>query len=283
MNRQLRRALSAAGVITPALFVPAAPAILRAEPAPILRPSAILRPDGEPARAVLPVLMAAPFFSPDANSDPFFANVSALLHFDNNFTDAKGKTWTASNSAATTTAQQKFGIGSFTVGSAGATAYISTLNSTDFQFGTGNFTIEWWARWPSSVTNFNTLYDHGYVGSGALLITTVSDVTRRWAVYISGSLVVSEGSAANAGQWYYYALVRSGSTLTLYRDGSSVGSVSNSSNISGSGSALAIGNNVNGGGTLGQYTLQAHIDDLRITKGVARTVTSIPSAAFPDQ
>jgi len=79
----------------------------------------------------------------------------------------------------------------------------------------------------------------------------------------------------STGQWYYIALVKSGSTFTLYLNGSSEGTSTttvypNASNL------VALGFN-NFGSASGDY-LNGYIDDFRITR-FARTI-STPTAAF---
>lgn len=67
--------------------------------------------------------------------------------------------------------------------------------------------------------------------------------------------------------FYHIAVVRSGSTITCYLNGTSVGSASNSTNLSDS--KLTIGSAVSNTNLVTGY-----IDDLRITKGYARYTTS---------
>jgi hypothetical protein len=80
--------------------------------------------------------------------DEHFDSVVALLHFNGNdagvvFTDVIGHTFTASGQAQTDTAEKKFGVSS---GLFDGTDYISSANSADWDFGTGDFTIEGWIR-----------------------------------------------------------------------------------------------------------------------------------------
>lgn len=77
--------------------------------------------------------------------DYLWAYVASLLHFDgvNNgttFTDQKGKTWSRSGSPVTSTTQSMFGGAS---GYFSGAQYIYTPNHADFNFGAGDFCIEW--------------------------------------------------------------------------------------------------------------------------------------------
>ena len=75
--------------------------------------------------------------------DPYAANVVTLLHFDNGLVDDTGKTWTAVNGTTTSTTQKYFGAGSLLTVAA-SNQYITVPGSTDFEFGSGNFTIDTW-------------------------------------------------------------------------------------------------------------------------------------------
>ena len=211
-------------------------------------------------------------------TDPNFSSVSLLLPFDGSdgsttFTDESNNnfTVTAGGNAQLDTAQSKFGYASLLLDGSGD--YISVPDNAAFDFGTGDFTIEFWLRW-NSLSGFQTIYDHGYTGSGALLLQTGSG-NGRFIVYASGSIVTQESDALGTGTWGFYQIVRSGSTLTIYRDGVSKGSASNSTNFSVA-ADLCFGARL----TTGVNNFNGWMQDIRITKGVARA-NSVPTAAFP--
>ena len=84
-------------------------------------------------------------------------------------------------------------------------------------------------------------------------------------------------SGWSTGTLYHIAAVRSGSTLTLYRNGISLAS-GTTSQIYQTGSQLNIG------GSPGDAVyLNGYIDDLRITNGYARYTSNFtpPTSAFP--
>jgi len=95
------------------------------------------------------------------------AYTSALLHFDGNnngttFTDETGKTWTASGNAKLTTTSPKFGTACGTFD--GNNDYIYSNDNADFEFGSGNFTIDAWVN-VTSVTTQRTIIAHGEEGN----------------------------------------------------------------------------------------------------------------------
>ena len=77
------------------------------------------------------------------------------------------------------------------------------------------------------------------------------------------------------------ALVRNSTSLTLYQNGISVGSATNSTNFSNT-SITGIGGNASG--STG-YPINGYIDDLRITKGYARYTSNFtpPTSALKDK
>jgi hypothetical protein len=75
--------------------------------------------------------------------------------------------------------------------------------------------------------------------------------------------------------------VRSSGTLVIYVNGVSGGSVANSINISDTGLTIGTPNDYRDGSST--YHYNGYIDDLRVTKGVARYTSNFtpPTTAFP--
>lgn len=140
-------------------------------------------------------------------------------------------------------------------------AYLG-IPSSPFQFGTGDFTVEWWGNhW--SHTQYQTLCALGYTGTGDFIIQTANN-SSRWIVYGSGSIIAQEASdtTANTDEWYHMAVVRSSGTTKIYRNGVETGSGSDSTNYSSTSSAyIGIGNGAN--------HLDAYVRDFRAVKGTA--------------
>jgi hypothetical protein len=220
--------------------------------------------------------------------DPHFANVSLLLHFtgstgSTSIVDSSPNAFsvTRNGSAQISTTQSRFGGSSLLLN--GTSDSIVLPPSAAFNFGSGDFTIELWLR-------FASLSGGQRIAGGDLQ----SGGTFNWAIYKAGGssellfLVGDGGSPWNMGsttfgsvlanQWYHVAIVRSGNAFTGYLDGVAGG------NFSSSGSVLT--NNSNGaffGFATGDY-FNGHLDEIRITKGVARYTSNFtpPTAAFPD-
>lgn len=94
-------------------------------------------------------------------SDPLWANVVSLLWFNGNLTDQRGKTWTARNSAATSSVQSKFGGSSLLLTT---TQSIDTPDSSDFNFP-GQFCIDCWVYYTTRGT-ISEIFNRDNVTSG---------------------------------------------------------------------------------------------------------------------
>jgi hypothetical protein len=149
--------------------------------------------------------------------------------------------------------------------------YLTAPANTAFQYGTGNFTIEFW-QYYNNLTNFQSIITSGYTPSG---------VTGGWIVQtgngdgkinfyyqgVAATLIAAEtGTTVVPGIWYHIAIVRNGSTTTIYRNGVSVGSGSDSN------SYIANANVVIGGGSntgFNNYWFNGYLSNVRIVKGTA--------------
>jgi len=144
----------------------------------------------------------------------------------------------------------------------------SSYSGQDLSMGTGDFTIECWAKfddtinrgvWQLSSTS-SGLDTGGGSGAGTL---AVSHNGGNWHCY-TGNSGQMNGPSFNrsTNTWYHLAYVRSSGVLKLYVNGTSVVSVSDSYNYDGT--TLAIG-----GYYQEAYLMKGHISNFRIIKGTA--------------
>jgi hypothetical protein len=166
--------------------------------------------------------------------------------------------------AQISTAQSKFGGASMYFDGTGD--YLKYLGTVTAGLGSGNFTIEFWINAPSLNDKFILGLRGGMSGSphvttGGYGGTTVGAL--RWASsageILSGTTVITDNT------WHHCAIVRNGSTITLYVDGINRGSGTDTTSFNGNGGQILIGEN-----NVGTNTLTGYLDDLRITKGYAR-------------
>ena len=188
--------------------------------------------------------------------------------------------------AQISTSVKKYGTGSLAFD--GSTANLSCVDTPNFNLGSGDFTIEAWvyanalnsqgAGWVCQwLANPAWYFGTSSVPSNnSFLFGWTTDGTNGGIQVISSSVVVS------TGVWNHYAVSRSGTTLRLFIDGVQVGSGTLSGTIYNSADPVVVGNNPQGGGN---WRLNGYIDDLRITKGVARYTANFtpPAQAFPDK
>ncbi len=209
--------------------------------------------------------------------DPHFANVVWLLHCETSaFLDSSpvGRTPNLINSPVSST-PAKFGSAAY---QANGARYI-WASSSDFTFGTGDFTVEMWIRF--SVAN-KTLFDcrPGAVNGPYMVASTSSSGVYSVAIGTSGAGIVTLNSsfALSADTWYHMAVSRSGTTAKLFIDGVTQDTKTSSLNIT-QNSFYLTNNRFNAG-----LRWVGGIDEVRITKGVARYTADFtpPTAAFPD-
>ena len=214
------------------------------------------------------------------NGDP----VSLYLPFDSDIQDdsSYGHTVTAFGNAAISSTQAKFGGNSLFIDADGD--YLTIPSNPGFKFEQQDFTIEMFIR-PDDVSttdqtsNVATILDHDQDASTAGAWFALHQ-NNQALVFSSnnGSNSFTSSNCLSAATWHHIAVVRMGDVMTIYCDGVAVGSASHSYNFSDSTTReLYIGKQVVGSGT---RRFDGYVDDLRITKGVARyTKNFIPPNA----
>lgn len=218
--------------------------------------------------------------------DPYWNNVVLAMHMDDvGLTDVKGHTITLVGTAARSAAQSKFGgysalFNAATPNQGNRLSVTGTL--TDFSFS-GDFTVEFYmyptafgASWGSFVADTRNTsaangtgwhISYGYASSGNKLSVGV------------GTTSIATTFVPPLNAWSHVAVVRASGVISVYANGDLVNTpVSNSATIPCS--QFLIGSASNSASTTG---INGYLDDLRITKGVARYTANFtpPAAAFP--
>jgi len=148
------------------------------------------------------------------------------------------------------------GAGSFD----GTGDYLTVASSSDFALGTGDFTIEFWAKPTAAWGSGDTVLASGTVNQIDTWLMMVA--TNKLLFRSNGQNDIEQASASLSG-WNHIAAVRSSSTVNLYLNGTSVGSGTYANSISAN--AITIGSQPNG---VGEYT--GYLSNVRISKGLAR-------------
>ncbi len=217
----------------------------------------------------------APMFT---GEDPYWSYVTTLLHFNTDYTDLKGHTFTPGGNASISSAQKKFGAGAlyadyYESGHIGP-HYISTPYSADLSFPSGDFTIEGWI-YPT-----DTLF----------AICGAFDNPSGWRFYLnvkvlhlqsnSGSDKSYDFSALSnpLNRWVYVKAVKIGSQFFLQMDDTSSGDLGAFGSLTSPGSAPFYIGYV----SYGNWSAAGYIDEFRITKGIGRPITTMPTKEFPN-
>ena len=218
--------------------------------------------------------------------DASFASVSTLLHADVAPLVDKAlvpKSYIAAGSAAVS-GTSKFGAGSMSFSN--STSYFYTPHHADFDFGTGALTIECWFRATTIAGNTRAIFAKSSATSGivreiALYLSSTTVVTFYYGVRGSSNVTKNFTVPVLAvDTWYHLAFTRDAAgDMRVFIDGvqSSTGALNDATDLSGTlpiyfGALYA-------GAVFSPW--DGYIDDLRVTKGVARYVTNFTAPTAP--
>lgn len=194
---------------------------------------------------------------------------------------------TFAGNAAIDTAQKKFGASSVVIED--DTDYLSVADHADWNFGTGDFTIDLWVRlsalpgedraaWflyqTTSGTNEALHFYYNDTGGVKSIVFTCQG---------TGTTILAKYTYAvnlSVDTWYHVAIVRSGATGYIFLNGNNDSSTEEtafgSNSMPDCNSALQIGR----AGNASQ--LNGWMDGLRISKGIARWTAdfTVPAAEY---
>jgi hypothetical protein len=158
-------------------------------------------------------------------------------------------------------------------------SYLTMLNNPIFNFPK-DFTIELWLYNVSTVFYGNIFSTTAnYVTANGLRLTT-GPSNNTFSVGIGNSGSVTGNTTFSNNTWVHVALVRSGTSLTIYQNGINIGTGTESTAFIND--TMVIGTvSAAGGGAGGPYNLNAYIQDFRITNGIARYTTTFAPPTGP--
>jgi hypothetical protein len=140
--------------------------------------------------------------------------------------------------------------------------YLSTPNVSDFQFGTGDFTMEAWTY--SFSGSWSIVAAQGTTGDAGRTVFAISNTGQVVSQIGSQSLISSAGIATSA-QWNHIAFVRKNGVGTIYLNGVSVG-INTVYTNSIQNTTLYVGSDQGWTNT----SSKMYIQDLRVYKSVAK-------------
>jgi len=227
---------------------------------------------------------------PNVSTDPYFSDVTLLLKFEgaNNgttFTDSSNNNCTITlRSTTTNTSIFKFGTSSgyFSVNSSYLS--VSSASSGVSDFGTGDFTAEMFVYRTTSGRDifYDTRQSSQTTGHFSLSTPTSGSNLQ---VVINGVTYATTNSIPT-NQWSHIAATRENGTVRGFVDGVlGVTSTNNTVSITDGTNGTyppMIGATGNGWGSSSSNNHNGYIDELRITKGVARYTSTFtpPTAGF---
>lgn len=222
-------------------------------------------------------------FTPQYKQLESDSNTKLLLHFNRNDTTFIDSSPSAHTIASAGNAKQLCspcgsGVAYFD-GSGDQIAFISS----DFNFGTGDFTIEGWFYQNDSRNNVGMFCVGAYSSGGPSDCISLWQYTSYYVIDCTGggNTRYAYGSEStltiSLNSWQHFAYVRSGNNLNLYRNGTlakSIDVTGKSFNLSGDSST--IGNGIYGH----SYYTNENVSEFRISNIARYTANYTPSTAL---
>ena len=211
-------------------------------------------------------------------TDANFKNVTLLLHGDgsngaqnNTFIDSSTNNFTITRNGNTTQGSFSPYGSNWSNYFDGSGDYLTASSNAAFGVGTGDFTIEAWifptGAWTSG--GFNCLLQID--GTGIYF----GQNNAGFGLRQSGTAnIISYGTSPTLNTWTHVAIVRSGTTVTMYYNGTSVATATSSANF-GTGGAWI-------GADAGPSSYYAgYISNLRLLKGTALYTSNFTPSTTP--
>lgn len=209
---------------------------------------------------------------------------TTLFHFDEGGTeeliiDEGGKPWD-DYGATLITDIKKVGKAALYLDGGGAYggSYGEGGSSTDYEFGSGDFTVEWWEYRFNADANEATVSRDGSGGycpwtfgksNGTNSLVYITSNGSSWDIANGKSF-----GAISATTWVHYAITREGNTFRMFKNGTITDTWTSSATILASSQPMVIGKS-------GGNYITACIDEMRITKGYARYIANFTTTTEP--
>jgi len=156
----------------------------------------------------------------------------------------------------------------------GSTGYLTLPSNSAFTIGTGDFTIETWL-YPTSFKRFGTIFSTTSLFTVANNFYLQTDANGNKIILSSnGTVLLTSNNTINLNAWNHIAAVRSGTTLTIYINGLSQGSVTNSQSF------VSDTPNI-GSVNATTYPISGYISNFRIVNGTAIYTANVTPPTQP--
>jgi hypothetical protein len=179
--------------------------------------------------------------------------------------------------AALRAAQKKFGAASAYFD--GSSTYISSDSSSDYAFGTGDFTVDLWI-YPLDVSSGRMIYESQNFGDSGNRANSFTLIIKNPAgnlgVWSEGAFQLQSATAISANAWTHVALVRASGVCSFYINGvKDVNAATWTENLTKS--YVSLGRDT---ASSSQY-FYGYMDEVRVSKGVARWTSNFTPPTAP--
>jgi len=148
----------------------------------------------------------------------------------------------------------------------GSTNYFTINSSSNIcNFGTNNFTVEAWV-YINSWANGGGIVDTRPTTTNGYYFYMGINASGKIENYLNGAYLIVSSGTVNVGSWNHIAVVRNSSTTTIYLNGVSQGSASDTNSYSGAANRPMIAGN---GYTPGAGNFYGYLSNVRIVNGTA--------------
>lgn len=203
--------------------------------------------------------------------DSDWSKVSLLLHLDNNIVDSSG-ICTFDNLGVITFKAGYFdsAVELLPASSSSINGLLeNTVSNSALSLGADDYTIEFFIN-PYSTYKQNdqaliSLFEVGGTAGWQILLSGLKPAMYKYDN--GGNTFLKSSTTLTSNKWYHIAYCRLNGITSLYIDGIADASAPDNSNYSSSNIKLSIGYQEGGGA---RYPFTGMIDDIRITKGLAR-------------
>jgi hypothetical protein len=221
-------------------------------------------PDGHPFKIQAPdAIVASEFMATFEGADAATSYTSI---------DAGARTATFAGNAQLDEQISKFGGSSLLLDGTGD--YLTFPDSTDFDFGSGEFTVEAWVRWSADPTTGKEFivshWDANGVSQRAWLIGYDND-NLRFSYSTDGTAVttVTHAMTLVIDTWFHLAVTRFRGNLLFFVDGVLIGTTAIAVTLHSATSTLDVGSLLQSGGRVTTEDFTGNVDSVRILKGKA--------------
>ena len=217
------------------------------------------------------VLASGTIASIDATNN--YVNLTGKCVGFQTITDRSPKTVYAQGGAKLSTAQKKWGTASLALDGTGD--YVTVATQPDFDFGTDAFCLEAWIYNTAQSSANQIIFDFRSSNPSYQPAFYINGTTNTLRLAVNGASVLESAATIPLNTWTHIALAKSGTSTKIFINGTQSGSTYTDNNTYIQG-PLTLGARFDGTSAFFGY-----IDDVKISKGVARYTSNFTAPTGP--